>query len=99
MKTRIELDPGMPLLPTPNQVARVALGVDIRFVAGIGNTGGQDLVIEDPKSTQLILIHVKTPQDTAEISFLLNPSQVDSLGEMTAPPRNEVSVKPGSYAP
>ncbi len=99
MKTRIELDPGMPLLPSPDKTPRVALGIDLRFVAGIGNTGNQDLLIEDPKGTQLIMIHARTPQDTGEVSFLLNPSQVDSLGEMTAPPHSEVSVKPGSYAP
>lgn len=99
MKTRIELDPGMPLLPTPDKTPRVALGTDLRFVAGIGNSGSQDLVIEDPKGTQLIMVHVKSPQDTGETSFLLNPSQVDVLGEMTAPPRDEVAVKPGSYAP
>jgi hypothetical protein len=99
MKTRIELDPTMPLLPTPDKTPRVALGTDLRFVAGIGNTGDRDLTVEDPKGTQLILIHVRTPQDTVETSFLLNPSQVDALGEMTAPPHDEVSVKPGSYAP
>lgn len=99
MKTRIELDPAMPLLPTPDKIPRVALGTDFRFVAGIGNTGGQDLVIEDPKGTQLIMVHVRPPQDTVETSFLLNPSQVDALGEMTAPPHEAVSVKPGSYAP
>lgn len=98
MKTRIELDPAMPLL-TPAKPPRVAMGEDIRLVAGIGNTGSQDLAIEDPKSTQLIFIHVKVPGDTAESSFLLNPSLVDATGEMTAPPRGEVAVKPGSYAP
>lgn len=45
MKTRIELDPGMPLLTSPDKTPRVALGIDLRFVAGIGNIGGQDLVI------------------------------------------------------
>jgi hypothetical protein len=99
MKTRIELDPGMPLLPSPDKIPRVALGIDLRFVAGIGNTGNQDLIIEDPKGTQLITIRVSAPQVTSEIFFLLNPSQVDSLGEVTAPPSSEVSVKPGSYAP
>jgi hypothetical protein len=89
----------MPLLPSPEKPSRVALGTDLRFVAGIGNKGGQDLFIEDPKGTQLIMVHVRTPQDTVETSFLLNPSQVDSLGEMTAPPHDEVPVKPGSYAP
>ncbi len=99
MKTRIELDPGMPLLPSPDKTPRVALGTDIRLVAGIGNTGRQDLAIEDPKGTQHIMIHVRSPQDTTESSFLLNPSEVDALGEMTALPHPEVWVKPGSYAP
>lgn len=40
------------------------------------------------------MIHARAPQDTGEISFLLNLSQVDSLGEMTAPPHSEVSVEP-----
>jgi hypothetical protein len=99
MQTRIELDPAMPLLPSPDKTPRVALGTDLRFVAGIKNTGVQDLFIEDLKGTQLIMVHVRTPQDTNETSFLLNPSQVDALGEMTAPPHEEVSIKPGSYAP
>jgi hypothetical protein len=98
MKTRIELDPAMPLL-LPAKPPRVAMGEDIRLLAGIGNKGAQDLAIEDPKSTQLILVHVKTPQDTVETSFLLNPSLVDATGEMTAPPRSELAVKPGTYAP
>jgi hypothetical protein len=99
MKTRIELDPGMPRLPSPEKTPKVALGIDIRLVAGIGNTGGEDLAIEDPKGTQHIMIHVRSPQDSGESSFLLNPSVVDALGEMTAPPHDEVAVKPGSYAP
>jgi hypothetical protein len=99
MKLRIELDPGMPLLPSPDSIPRVALGADFRFFAGIGNKSDQDLMIEDPTGTQLIFIHVRTPQDTAETSFLLNPSQVDKLGEMTAPPHEEIAVKPGAYAP
>lgn len=99
MKTRIELDPSMPLLPPAGKPPRVAMGEDIRIFAGIGNSGALDLVIEDPKATQLILIHVKTPQDSVETSFLLNPSLVDATGEMTAPPLVEVAVKPGAYAP
>lgn len=99
MKLRIELDPGMPLLPSPDSLPRVALGTDFRFFAGIGNKSDQDLMIEDPKGTQLILIHVRTPQETTETSFLLNPSEVDTLGEMTAPPHDEIAVRPGAYAP
>ncbi len=99
MKTRIELDPGMARLPSPDKTPRVALGTDIRLAAGIGNAGSTDLVIEDPKTTQLLMVHVKSPQDTGETSFLLNPSNVDALGETTAPPRSEVTINPGSYAP
>lgn len=99
MKLRIELDPGMPLLPSPDKTPRVALGTDFRFYAGIGNKGIQDMIIEDPKGTQQILIHVQSPQDTTENFFLLNPSHVDSAGEVTAPPHEEISVKPGAYAP
>jgi hypothetical protein len=83
MKLRLELDTGMPLLPSPDSLPRVALGTDFRFFAGIGNKSNQDLMIEDPKGTQLLFIHVRAPQDTVETSFLLNPSQVDTLGEMT----------------
>ena len=92
MKLRIELDPGMSLLPSPDSIPRVALGTDFRFYAGIGNKSDQDLMIEDPKGTQLIFIHVRAPQDTTETSFLLNPSQVDKLGEMTAPPPAVMNV-------
>lgn len=99
MKMRIELDPAMPQLAPAGKPARVPMGEDIRLLAGIGNKGAQDLAIEDPKTTQLIFIHVKTPQDTVETSFLLNPSLVDATGEMTAPPRGEVTVKSGAYAP
>ena len=99
MKTRIELDPGMARLPSPDKTPRVALGNDIRLAAGIGNAGSTDLVIEDPKTTQLLTVHVKSPQDTGETSFLLNPSNVDALGEMTAPPRSDATIKPESYAP
>ena len=48
---------------------------------------------------ELITIRVSPPQAASGISFLLNPSHVDSLGEVTAPRSSEVSVKPGSYAP
>ena len=98
MKMRIELDPGMPLLPSPDKTPRVALGTDFRFFAGIGNGGSQDLMIEDPKGTQHILIHVLSPEDTTENFFLLNPSKVDPVGEVTAPPHEEIPVKPGTYA-
>jgi len=81
-----------------NELPRVAMGTDFRFFAGIGNGGSQDLMIEDPKGTQLILIHVLSPEDTTENFFLLNPSNVDPVGEVTAPPHEEIPVKPGTYA-
>jgi hypothetical protein len=98
MKLRIELDPGMPLLPSPDSTPRVALGTDFHFFAGIGNKSEQNLTIEDPKGTQLISIHVRPPQNAAETSFLLNPSLVDKLGQVTAPDYEEIAVRPGAYA-
>ena len=48
MEMRIELDPGMPLLPSPDNTPRVAMETDFSFFAGIGNGGSQDMMIEDP---------------------------------------------------
>ena len=99
MNLRIELDPGMPLLPSADSTPRVALGTDFRFFASIVNKSEQNLRIEDPKGTQLIFIHLRSPQDTSEPSFILNPSLVDKLGEVTAPDYEEIAVRPGAYAP
>src|SRR6185369_15734940 len=73
MKTSLELDSATVYLPSADKSLVIPMGNDILLDAAIENRGTHDLVIEDPKSTQLILVYFKSPQDKSETTFLLNP--------------------------
>jgi len=72
----------------------IPLGFDIILHGSIINTGERQLTIESPATTQKIMVHLKSEQDTTETTFLLNPSHMDALGEITIPPRTDLVIKP-----
>ena len=94
MVTALELDQSTVTLKSNNHFKLIPLGYDIIVKGIIENNSDEAINIEDPLVSQKVLIHLASSKDTQETTILLNPSIVDSTGEITAPPRKVIELKP-----
>jgi hypothetical protein len=94
MITAIELNESTMTIKSQNHNTVIPLGYDIVINGIIENNNDNAIKIEDPHVSQNILIHLVSNKDKQETTFLLNPSIVDSMGEVTIPPRKEIELKP-----
>jgi hypothetical protein len=76
---------GMPIYP---------LGQPFQFKIQLVHDGHQSLKLKDPRTDQALLLALRTPEDTEEIIFELNPSRVDVMGEITSPPTSSITLQP-----
>jgi len=68
------------------------IGTDIVLTGKIINNDNKAITIEDPKTSQKVVIYCKSEKDI-ETSFLLNHSIIDKTGEITSPPLYLITLK------
>ena len=95
MKVTIEFAQNNLFVDTINNTPVIPLGYDIFLTGRITNETATELTIEDPNTSQLLLGHSIHSDDGNESTFMFTPSMMDSTGEITSPPTNDVKLKPG----
>lgn len=98
MKIDIRLAPAG---AAPRQVGRVAvlpLAAGAEFSVRFANAGDGDLVIDSPDTSQELLLWLAALAQGEPVAFLLNPSHMDSQGEMTAPLPAQLRLAPRQFA-
>ena len=78
--------PVLPVLPVAGP-----LKLALRF----GNAGSSVLTVESPDTSQALLLRLLAPAPRGESWYLLNPSQIDATGEITAPLSRQLNLAPG----
>jgi len=70
------------------------MGDEISLVAEFTNKGANDMKIEDPKTSQKVLLWVLPEGEIEEDVFEINPGFIDITGERTAPISHDIVVPP-----
>ncbi len=77
-----------------NGVPVYPMGHDISLTAEFVNKGKDNLSIEDPQTSQKVLLWFLPEDETDEIVFELNPGTIDVTGERTAPITSDIQLGP-----
>lgn len=84
-KRPIRQTKGVPVFP---------MGKAILLAAQFKNDGSNVMSLQDPKTSQHTLLYILPQATGEEIVILLNPSLMDSTGEITAPVSEDIQLDP-----
>jgi len=79
-------DPGLPVWP---------LGHDIDLTVGFLNSSSSELALDDPRTSQKLLLQFYSHPQGEDTVLELNPPSIDVTGEITAPVSGRISLAAG----
>lgn len=94
MKIDVQLDSAVTVVGREGGVPVIPMGFPVVLAAAFTNSGQATVTIDDPRTSQLTLVHCGE-EGGDETEFLLTPSPTDATGETTAPPRRRAAIGPG----
>jgi hypothetical protein len=95
MKIELEFAAATPVARHWGAVPVLALTSPVHLTVRLVNDAATPLAIESPRTSQDVLLWLAAPESAAESWFMLNPSQIDATGEVSAPMPVQLVLQPG----
>ena len=95
MKIDIQIAATTPGVRSAGALPVLPVAGKLDFLIRFTNTGDKTLTVPSPATSQELLLRLAAPAPRGESWYLLNPSHMDVLGEITAPMPATLSLAPG----